>query len=1137
MYFRSDPGSFRKAWLMSKWTLVFIFVWCVQVHAGVYAQNKNLIHLSMKEVGVKDVLWEIEKQTSFVFMYNAGDLDEVGKVNISISTDKVEDVLKKCLEGSSLTFVIQDAVVVVKPIQQVQTAKQIKIKGKVTDIRRVPLPGTTIIVSIGKNGRPVIGTTTDSEGRYQLIIPEEIKDFMLYFSFIGMKTQQVKYIGQETINMVMTEDKKEMEEVVVTGYANIKKSSFTGNVTTVTKKELLKINNKSVLSALQAFDPSFRIKENNLWGSDPNALPEFTIRGESSIGGERGLDEKLRREQRTTLQGNPNLPVFILDGFEVSVQKIYDMDINRIESMTILKDAAATAMYGSRAANGVVVVTSVAPKPGELQINYTFTGGADFPDLSDYNLCNAVEKLEVERLAGYYTAQTEAGQAVKDAQYNQKLQKILKGVNTDWMSQPLRNVFNHKHSLNLSGGVESIRYGIDLNYDSNNGVMKDSRRSRYGAGLTLDYRNKSWLQIMNSVTFNATRSEDSPYGDFSLYTTLQPYAEIFGEDGKLLKIIDNGTTDKTNPIWAVKNLNSYNGRSTNNDITNNFSLNLYFLKGFQFKGQFSITKNDSQTETFVDPQSPAFDNLKDENYIRKDDERGSLSRFSSQGYNWNINTMLYFNRAIHKHFINATVGMNVQQTESSSTSVTYKGFQVGTMSSPAFAAKIDGEKPAVSNSESRLIGFLASVNYSYDNIYLFDGSFRYDASSQFGRDKRWAPFWSVGVGINIHNYSFLKDNPIINNLKIRASYGSTGKNNFPNYAAVTTYQMATDDWYWSGPAASLKYLGNPRLSWETTNTLDAGFTISLFQDLIYLDASYYHKETKDLIDEVSVRTSSGFDSYKTNAGAMLNEGFEINVSVNLFRNKDWNVMVNANLASNKNKITKLGADLSEANKKTMEEFLKERSDYKELLSSPVILYYEGASKTAIYAVRSVGIDPANGKERFIRKNGMSTYTWDPNDQVVVGDENPDASGNVGLNVGWKGVFLNANFSYQWGAQTYNSTLLNKVENANILGGNVDKRVLTQRWNKAGDLAPYYDIEDNSQTNPTSRFVQDYNYFNFSSLCVGYDFRQELIRKIRLSALGIRFNMNDICRWSTVKEERGLGYPYSRSFSFSLNVSF
>lgn len=1124
MFRRGKLGKFKELWLMTKWTLLFVLLGIMSTNAAVYSQTEQQISLSMKDTYLKDVLWAIERQTTFVFMYNQEDLDKVGKVSVNIKATDIEKILRECLKGTGLTYVIEDAVIVLKPVKDDEKKKEIRIAGRVTDEEKQPLPGVTVVIK-GTS----LGTATNAEGRYSLTLPE-MKDVVLVYSFVGMITREIKYAGKDTINVVLKEDKVKMEEVVVTGYMNVRKESFTGNATTVTKEQLMKVNNKNVIAALQIFDPSFRIKENNIWGSDPNALPEFNIRGESSIELNKGLEvEKNRREQRTNLKDNPNMPVFILDGFEVSVEKIYDMDMNRIESMTILKDAAATAMYGSRAANGVVVVTTVPPKPGEMQITYNFTGGADFPDLSDYNLCSAKEILEVERQAGLYIAESESGQPDKDIDYNARLQNILRGVDTDWLSKPLRNVFNHKHSLTVQGGEESIRYSLDLSYDSNNGVMKGSYRNRIGAGLTLDYRPKSWLQMLNSITYNRTGTEDSPYGSFSTYASMKPYLAIYDEEGKLLEDVSVGSLIASNPLYPVKYLKNFTGKGKSDDITDNFNINFYFLDGFQFKGQFSITKTTSKTETFKDPNDSGFANV-------ASDAKGSLDRTVSDSWSWNVNAMFYYNKTIgKKHFINATLGMNARESENENSVARFLGFGMGQMHAPMYAAK-QPDKTNVTQSHTRLIGFLGSVNYSYNDVYLFDGSFRFDASSQFGKDKRWAPFWSVGVGINVHNYSFLKDNWLINTLKVRASYGSTGNVNFPASMATPTYKLETDSWFFTGAGAALVALGNPRLTWEKTNTIDAGFTMSFLNDLVYLNASYYCKKTEDLIDEMSVRKSSGFTKYNINSGSIKNEGFEISMNSTVFRNRDWMVTVNANLASNKNTIVKLGEETKAYNEAILKEYEgRGNPEYKSLLSSPVIFYYEGASKTAIYAVRSEGIDPANGRERFIKKNGMSTYTWDPNDQVVVGDNNPDAQGSVGINVAYKGFYLNASFMYQWGAQAYNETLLNKVEKADIQGSNVDKRVMTQRWKKSGDVVPYYDLGSNEATQVTTRFVQDYNYFNFSGLSLGYDFSRELISRWRLRSLGIRFNMNDLWRWSTVKEERGTSYPFSRSYNFTINI--
>lgn len=1108
---------------------LFVVVLTFSLSANVRAQQEK-VNLKLDNVPVKLLFDEIQKQTNLCFVFNTEQAQRLGKVSVNVKQERVENVLQRVLENSGLVYEFDGNLIIIRPEPQKQESEEIRITGKVTDKKKAPLPGVTVLIK-----GTTIGGVTDADGKYRLMLPKQT-DLVLVFSYIGMHTREVKVDGREQIDVMLEENTAELEEVVITGYGNVRKSSFTGNATSVNREELLRTNNKNVISALQSFDPSFRIRENSNWGSDPNSLPEFNIRGESSIGMEKGLDvERMKQEQHTDLKDNPNLPVFIMDGFEVSVQKVYDMDMNRIENITILKDAAATALYGSRAANGVVVITTIAPKPGEMRVTYNGTFSVELPDLSDYNMCNAAEKLEVERLSGLFISDSPSLQNVKDLEYNEKMQEILLGVNTDWMAQPLRNAFNHKHSLYIDGGVETIRYALDLNYDSNDGVMKGSFRNRMGIGLALDYIYKK-LQVRNYVSYRSTKSEDSPYGIFSDYVRMQPYYRIYDESGKMIPEYTRWGGRRENPLYKTL-LSSYTGRYVYNELTDNFNLNWYILEGLQFKGSFSITKTDSKTSSFTDPNSTKYD------YFYENNEKGELMEKLDKGYNWTLNGMLYFNRGIGKHFINATAGVELMESHNTAYNMEYQGFPMGNVNNSAYAAQ---QKDKTSNTvtESRLFGALASVNYSYNNVYLFDASFRLDGSSQFGADKRFAPFWSVGAGINVHNYSFLKSSRFLSLLRIRGSYGSTGKVNFPSYTAVTTYKVDSDAWYYTGAAASLYYLGNNNLKWETTNTLDAGIEIGIKDGLFNLQVNYYRKETEDMIDKASIRESSGFKEWYTNAGSTVNEGFEIDLRSTVFRNSDWMVTVIGNLASNKNRITKLGTAALEYNKALDEHYntghvgntgSRENEIEKYLMVNPLKRYAVGASTTAIYAVRSAGIDPANGKERFIKKNGASTYTWDSNDQVVVGDKTPKAQGTFGLNVSWRGVYLNASFLYQWGGQTYNSTLIERVENANIQSENVDKRVLAERWKHPGDLLPYNDMNTDRVIRPTSRFVQDYNYLSFSGLSVGYDFPVKMIGKWHLKTLGLRFNATDIVRWSSVKEERGISYPYSHNYSFSLSI--
>lgn len=1112
-----------------KLCLLFVMVFTFSLSANVRAQQEK-VSLKLDNVPVKLLFDEIQKQTNLCFVFNTEQAQRLGPISLHVNQESVGNVLGRILENTGLMYEFDGNLIIIRPEVQKQEGKEMRITGKVTDKKKDPLPGVTVLIK-----GTTIGAVTDANGVYQFSLPKQ-SGLVLVFSYIGMHSREVKVGDQEEINVVLEENTAELDEVVITGYGNVRKSSFTGNATSVNREELLRTNNKNVISALQSFDPSFRIRENTTWGSDPNALPEFNIRGESSIGMEKGLDvERMRQEQHTDLKDNPNLPVFIMDGFEVSVQKVYDMDMNRIENITILKDAAATALYGSRAANGVVVITTIAPQPGEMRVTYNGTFSIELPDLSDYNMCNAAEKLEVERLSGLFISDSPNMQNVKDLEYNEKMQEILLGVNTDWMAQPLRNSFNHKHSVYIDGGVETIRYALDLNYDSNGGVMKGSFRDRMGIGLALDYIYKK-LQVRNYVSYRSTKSEDSPYGVFSDYVKMQPYYRIYDEQGKMIPEYTKWSGNRENPLYKTL-LSSFSGRYAYNELTDNFNLNWYITEGLQFKGSFSITKTDSKTRSFIDPNSTRY------KYFYENNEKGELTEDLQKGYNWTLNGMLYFNRGIGKHFINATAGVELMESHNTAYRMKYQGFPMSNVNNSTYAAQ---QKDKTSNTvtESRLFGVLASINYSYNNVYLFDASFRLDGSSQFGADKRFAPFWSVGTGLNIHNYNFLKESSFLSLLRVRGSYGSTGKVNFPSYTAVTTYKIDSDAWYYTGSAASLFYLGNNNLKWETTNTLDAGFEIGIKDGLFNLEVNYYHKETEDMIDKASIRESSGFKEWYTNAGSTVNKGFEIDLRSTVFRNSDWMVTVIGNLASNKNKITKLGTAALEYNKALDDNYnegftsntgSRDAEIQKYLLVNPLKRYTVGASTTAIYAVRSAGIDPANGKERFIKKNGTSTYTWDSNDQVVVGDKTPKAQGTFGLNVSWRGIYMNASFQYQWGGQTYNSTLIERVENANITQENVDKRVLAERWKRAGDILPYNDINTDRLIRPTSRFVQDYNYLSFSGLAFGYDFPVKIIGKWHLKSLGLRFNATDLVRWSSVKEERGTSYPYAHTYSLSLNI--
>ena len=582
--------------------MLCLFALSMVLSAWALPPDEKKVTLDLKDVPMETFLNTVKQKAGINMLYNSQMFKGVEPVTVKATNEPWKELLDRVLSPKDFTYATKDGIVVIKKKDQ----KTRTLEGKVVDEQGGELPGVTVLI-LGKERN--IGTMTDADGAFSLGLPEG--DVTIRLSFVGMQTLEI-YTGKLNLDKVHTfklkPDSKQLEEVVVTGYAKISKNSFTGTSVTVTADQLMSVSKTNVLGALQTFDPSFRIAENNLAGSNPNNVPELYIRGRSGIGTTQLDAQSL---SKTSLKNNPNLPTFIMDGFEISVQKLYDMDPSRIASITILKDAAATAMYGSRAANGVVIITTVTPKAGKVNIDYNFTGTLEYPDLTDYNMMNAREKLETEVAAGLFKANPEQGfseQSRLDALYNQKLNNVVRGVDTYWLSKPLRTVFNHKHSLYLDGGTEDLRWGADFSYNSGEGVMKGSYRDRMAGGLSLSYRLGAF-QVRNYFSYTYTKSQESPYGSFSDYTSKLPYDEYIDENGRYLETTYpwTGGSGEVNPLYEAT-LKNYD-RSKSWELINNTELLWNIDSYWLLKGQFSVTKSNSDARTFLDPRSKKNDDL------------------------------------------------------------------------------------------------------------------------------------------------------------------------------------------------------------------------------------------------------------------------------------------------------------------------------------------------------------------------------------------------------------------------------------------------------------------------------------------------------------------------------------------------
>ncbi len=1000
------------------------------------------------------------------------------------------------------------------------------VYGRVIEkLSKEPMVGVTIRL----DGHST-GVITDINGCYVLTLPE--KGGLVIYSYIGFETRKIKVTSRQKVDVQMVEATESIQEVIVTGYNSIQKESFTGNTTKIEKEDLLKVNPNNLISAIQTFDPSFRIQENLAAGSDPNSLPQFVLRGQTGIGETTLGQTSTSSISREVLSGNSNLPIFILDGFEVDVEKIYDLDMNSIHSINILKDAAATAMYGSRAANGVIVIERRAPEAGKFRVQYSGVLSAELPDLSSYNLVNAREKLETERLAGLYDSNTPEIDPYTNGYY-QRLNNVLTGVDTYWLSQGLRTALNHKHSVFIDGGENDVRWGVELGFRGTEGVMKHSSRKNANAAFYVDYR-IGGLQIKNKVTYIYNKSTDVPFNSFSDYSHLLPYMRLYDENGdyvRRLEKFDGASGTQVNPLYEINFYNSFD-HSGYDEVTDDLSLNWRITDGLRLRGQFSVLMRNSTGDLYKDPASASYsastgniNGEKTESTQKRTVIDGSLS--------------LMYNNTFKGHNLNICLSSNMRQTQSTASETRYRGFPGGDLVSSNYAAEVYG-KPSSSDNTTRLVGALLTSNYTYNNIYLADLTGRIDGSSEFGSDKRWSMFWSTGAGINIHNYDFMKSNELFSMLKFRASYGLTGKTNFSLYSAKDMYQLQTDSWYPTGYGVFLYQMGNPNLKWERKYTLDYGVEIGLWHDKIYLKASAYDERTIDLITDYTIPSSTGFTSYKENMGKVKNTGVELELRARLYSDRNWLFQLYGSFARNKNTIIEISQAMRDYNKRVEELFSgynpESSSDSK--YAKTYLKYYEGASLTSIYGMKSLGISPTNGKEIYLRRNGDVTDVWSADEWTIIGDTAPKGQGSFGYTLSYKQLSMFASFLYTFGGDAYNNTLVSYVENADIKNDNVDKRVLLDRWQKPGDITTMKDIRDrNVTTGASSRFVQKNNTLQWSSLTMSYNFRPEQLKKLHLSGLRLSFTMNDLFYWSTIRQERGLDYPYSRSFNLTTNIIF
>ncbi|MGV3767735.1 MAG: SusC/RagA family TonB-linked outer membrane protein [Chitinophagaceae bacterium] len=1091
---------------------------CLHVSATTMSQQ---VTLSEKNAPLQQVFKKIKAQTGYTFVFRNDWIQQARPVDVDVKNVSLKAALDVCFQEQPFSYeIIRNTIVLRKkePAPEAVSGPVVAdlppvIKGKVVDAEGNPIVGASVVV---KGTR--VGVMTGADGSFSIDAGQE--NATLTISFVGFIAKDVKVKGGQFLNVSLRPSEESMKDMVVTGIVKRRKESFTGASVSFDSEQLKAIGNQNVIQSLKSLDPSFIITENNSLGSNPNVLPDIEIRGKTSVASTTLRDE---------FASDPNLPLFILDGFETNLRTIVDLDMNRVESVTLLKDAASTAIYGARAANGVVVIETKKPKPGALQLFYTGDYRMEIPDLSGYNMMNGEEKLEFERLSGRYTIYNSAlieEQLALDELYHSRLTRVRRGVNTYWMNEPVQLGFSHGHSVRMEGGDQIVRYAAGLQYRKTDGVMKGSARDTWQGNLDLIYR-KNKINISNRMMVNGNTANESPYGSFSSFVNANPYYEKYNADGGVDKYLEVSrgralaTERIVNPLYnaLLNNINT----TKSFEFQNNLQLVYYFNNDLQFQTSAQLNKASSDQVLYFPPEHSRFDNA-------GVFEKGSHNNKRTGKFSYQANAMLTYGRLFGgKHQVTGNARFEIQENNNDAYSSLAVGFPPGTNGNPAFAYGYDPEgRPTTAISQFRRNNFLVSGSYTFDKRFVTDFSYRLDGSTAFGSNKKYSSFWSVGAAWNLHQQAVLRDKDWINTFRLKANIGSTGNQNFSQITSVSVYTFESNLNSF-GQGLTLTTLGNPNLEWQNTLQTNIGIDFTMFNSKFSGFVNIYEKFTKPLIVAVDLPSSTGLYQYPKNVGHLNNRGIEANLKYSpIYRPKD-RVVLTFGLTGIVQKAVYggLNNELESLNKDQQE-------------SRSLIRYKDGYSPEDLWAVYSLGIDPATGREMFLTGEDLMTFDYNAQDIRVVGNSRPTLEGVFNTNFSFKGFNLGVFMRYRYGGDVFNSALYNKVENisdANVMN-NQDKRALYDRWKQPGDISRFKAISITTTTPMSSRFVQEENTLIGESISFGYDFyNKPFLKKIGMKSLRLTGYMNDIFRVSTVRRERGTDYPFARSVSFSISTSF
>lgn len=1102
---RPRPSKFRQLLLIMKLTVVLLMVFSLGVSAEGFSQT---VTYSGKNVSLEKVLSAIEQQTGYSFFYNDVDLSATQVVSVSLNDASLKASLDNIFEGRRLSYTIQGKTIFIRR----ETAPELKsaqppvhlaveIRGKVTNKVGDPLVGVNVVLK-GTS----VGTVTDAGGNYALSLPADTGT--LVFSYVGYDKKEVALNGRTQINVVLEPGVSSLDQLVVVGYGTQKKSDLTGSVAQVSNAELQAVPVYNIGEALQGRASGVQVSHNS---GAPGSRVQVRVRGGNSMIGS-------------------NDPLYVVDGFPIT-GGINFLNPADIETIDILKDASATAIYGARGANGVVMITTKRGSKGErntVSIN------------SYYGVQQTAKRFDLLNAKQYAIVANEWLKNNGEEPFFNVDE--VQNPGTDWQDAIFRSAPVQNHTLTFSGSSEKSNYSLSGNYYKQDGIVINSGVQKGSFRLNLDHEILSWLKL--AVNLNLSRREQNSVpvdngrrGNNMLSGALSapPTVPVYDENGLPIRIGESypftDPGDMRNPmLWNAP----YKNRTMANTILVNTGLNIKITHDLSFNTRVGLEYENSMHDGF----SPI---------IYANDRGGASSGNTYWNSFLNENILTYKKDFNDNQHLTVMGGLTYQTYTARSNNISVSGFSNNITENYNLGSAETINPPSSGYSQWQLVSGLARVNYSFADKYLVTASLRSDGSSRFGEDNKWGLFPSGALAWRVSEEPFIKDNlAFVNNLKIRASYGVTGNTALSPYQSLD--RMSPVKYIYSGNTESVGYapsgIANSQLKWETSDEFDLGFDLNILDNRLGFTFDYYKKNTHDLLASVPLPPSVGFGFILQNFGEIQNQGLEFSVTADILRQGfKWDV--GAQISTNKNKVMQIAGG----------------SDIVTVGQTSGLPGYNiarvGQPLGAFYGYQEDGLDE-NGYIKFVDENNDGAIT--PLDRVILGTPYPDFEFGFNSNFAYRNFSLNVFVQGTQGNDIFFATAFTNL-NSFQRTQNQFADLFGHYWTaeKPDPNAKYPRVSPLTQMRPSDRFIEDGSYLRLKSVQLSYDVPLKQLGVSWLSQLRVYvkatnlFTLTDYPGLDPEVNTRGSdsqsiedrlfigtdesGYPNAKVFGAGINLSF